>query len=565
MRDPERGLTREAALGGVLQRLGDRLAVVTSTVGLERSARLAAVALVPVFLSPDAMDRAIPVYTALIAYVLITSPAPRNRYLRAADIAVSAALIVALEGQVTPFLVFLMVTVAGPATMGGIPAGLAAGGTLTIVLGSTLAATGQIGALAVDELLPVALLLPLTGVTAAVATQVRADEHVHDRQTLQRANRLLSALREIADDIPGGLDVTTVAAALVAEARELPGSSAAIVYAESEQLLRPAASSAVHQGELPTLRFDQLRPLARPGRVSLRATSMLPEELQGACRAHRWWKLAGMYRGDDLVGVLVVAFDEPEAARAARRRLVELTTDGALALQNAQLFDVTQARAADAARRHLAGDLHDGVAQALAHLRMELELLALSSAERDGGEAGRLARVAREALEDLRGTIAGLRAPGAEDLAEHLRRHIEPLRTPHGPELILEHVGDARLDATRCDDVLRIAQEAVSNALRHAEARTVQVDLECGSDLLHLVVEDDGRGLAGVSAHRGGGVGFRSMRERAERLEAQLTVRERHGGGTVVDLRCPLPPRQGEAVTPSPPAVSPPGTPSSWS
>jgi signal transduction histidine kinase len=292
----------------------------------------------------------------------------------------------------------------------------------------------------------------------------------------------------------------------------------------------------------------------------------LPEELHGPCRGHRWWKLAGMYRGDDLVGVLLVAFDEPEAARTARRRLVELATDGALALQNAQLFDVTQARAANAARRHLAGDLHDGVAQALAHLRMELELLALSSPDVDGGEAGRLARVAREALEDLRGTIAGLRAPGAEDLAEHLRRHLEPLRTPHGPELVLEHVGDARLDATRCDDVLRIAQEAVSNALRHAQATTVQVDLECGSDLLHLVVEDDGRGLGGSSVHRGGGVGFRSMRERADRLEAQLTVRERHGGGTVVDLRCPLPPRQGEATTtPSPSVVTPPEAPSSWS
>jgi signal transduction histidine kinase len=562
MRDPGRGLTGEAGPAGRWQRLGDRLALVTSAVGLERPARVVAVALVPIFLAPEALADVVPIYTALIVYVLVTSPAARNRYLRSADLVASAALIVATGGEVTAFLLFLMVAVAGPAARGGVPAGLAAGGTLTIVLGTTLAATGQLAPLVVDELLPVALLLPLAGVTAAAASQVRADDHVRDRKTLQEANRLLSALREIADDIPGGLDVTTVAAALVAEAREIPRSRAAIVYGAVEQLLQPVASSAVHPGELPTMRVDELRPLARPDRTPLRGSSMLPEPLQAACATPRWWLLAGMYRGDDLVGALLVGFDDADEARLARRRLVELTADGALALQNAQLFDATSARAADAARRNLAGDLHDGVAQALAHLRMELELLALSSDEPGGGEAGRLARVARAALQDLRGTIRGLRAPGAEDVGEHLRRHLEPLRTPHGPRIELSRVGDARVDASRCEDVLRIAQEAVSNALRHAGAETVEVELECDPRLLHLVVEDDGRGLSGSSANTGGGVGFKSMRERAERLGAELTVRERVGGGTVVDLRCPLPRRPGTTSTGAPLR---PETPTSWS
>ena len=540
MRDPERGLAREAEVRR-WERIGDDVAARISAVGLERSARLVAVALVPVFFATGDLTRVVPLYSALIAYVLITSFAPRNRFLRAADLAVAAALTVASGGQALPFLLFLMVAVAGTAVHGGMVAGLAAGGTLTIVLTTTLAATERVAELGTSQLLPVGLLLPLTGITMGAAAQVYANEQARDRRRLQEANRLLAALRTLADDLPGGLDVTTVAAAMIAEVRELPDTRAALVYSVRDGVLQPVAATGLSRGSAPTLRIDLLRGIAQPSRARLRSLASLPMELQHTCADHRWWAVAGMHRDNDLVGALLVGVDDPDAARQARSRLIALAEDGALAIHNAQLFDGTRERAAQLARAHLAGDLHDGAAQALAHLRMELELLSMTAEEEPGAdELRRLAGVARSALDDLRATISGLRGTGEDDLAKAIRRHIDHLMKSDGPQLLFAHRGDVRLDAVTTEELVRVVQEALSNALRHAQASTIWVVVERDGPELRLEIEDDGQGLDAETTAEGGGVGLRSMRERAERLRGHLDVRARSGGGTVVELRCRL-------------------------
>ena len=551
MRDPGRGLTREGETRA-WQRLGDDLAGLISSVGLERGARLVAVALVPVFFVGEDLAYVVPLYTALIAYVLVTSFAPRNRFLRAADLAVAAALVVATGGTVLPFLLFLMVAVAGTAVHGGMLAGLAAGGTLTVVLVATLAASQRVAELGPTQLLPVGLLLPLTGVTMGAAAQVYADQQARDRRVLQEANRLLAALRSLADELPGGLDVTTVAAAMVAEVRQLPGTRAALVYTVRDGVLQPASTSGMDRSAAPILRVDLLRGLTRPGRAQLRTLASLPDELQRPCAGHRWWVLVGMHRDHDLVGALLIGVDEPDAVRSARPRLVALAEDGAVALQNAQLFDGTRERAAQAARTHLAADLHDGTAQALAHLRMELELLSMTADEGLRGELERLGRVARTALEDLRATISGLRSDREGDLAEAIYRHIDHLTKRDGPVVTFEHRGDARLDAITTDEVLRVVQEALSNALRHADASTIEVSLERQPGALRLVVADDGRGFGDdehaepVAPVTSSGVGLRSMHERAARLDGRLTIRSQDGGGTRVELTCD-PDRRGSS------------------
>ena len=77
----------------------------------------------------------------------------------------------------------------------------------------------------------------------------------------------------------------------------------------------------------------------------------------------------------------------------------------------------------------------------------------------------------------------------------------------------------------------RIAQEALTNVVRHAGARSCAIRLSVGDDALDLEVADDGRGLP---AGRGRGVGLASMRERAEELGGSLELLDRPGGGTVV-------------------------------
>jgi len=96
-------------------------------------------------------------------------------------------------------------------------------------------------------------------------------------------------------------------------------------------------------------------------------------------------------------------------------------------------------------------------------------------------------------------------------------------------------------------NVLRIAQEAVTNAVKHAAAKTVWVNLYLDPHTLQLVVRDDGRGfeLSGVFVLVGGHFGLLGMRERAERLGGNLEVSSEPGGGTEVRVSVPLASQNG--------------------
>jgi signal transduction histidine kinase len=91
--------------------------------------------------------------------------------------------------------------------------------------------------------------------------------------------------------------------------------------------------------------------------------------------------------------------------------------------------------------------------------------------------------------------------------------------------------------------LLRIAQEAVTNVLKHAGARTIWIKLHMEARKLNLRIKDDGRGFeqAGVFAATGGHFGLLGMRERAERLGGEMSLASHPGEGTEVEVRVPLP------------------------
>ena len=542
MRDPEQGLITSPSAPSPLSRTADRVAWFASAVGLERWARLVAVLVVPVLLPRPLLEEYGLAVVALVAYVALTAAARRDRVLRAADLVVAAALIVAVGPDVPAFLPFLLVSIAGPASQGGTRAGIAAGGTLATILLVRLAFDPQIDEIRMDALVPLVLLLPLGGFTTAAASELLEERSVRGRMVLQQANRLLSSLSEIADEIPGGLDLSTVAAAILAELRSLGTVTGAVVYAEDRGLLRPSAAAGLAQRRLPNLRLDELRGLASsPGQ--LRSPHQLPDGLHEVCGSHQYWIVQPLGELVSLPGVVLAGFDRLEDAREARGRISSIAVDGTLAFENARLFDGTSARAADAARRRVASDLHDGVAQELTHLKMELELLAMQQdVQGEQREVARLARVATRALTELRSTIGELRRSPSDDLGRRLEAYLDDLRTGHGPVIELEWTGDATLTSERSEEVLRVAQEAISNALRHAHAGTITVTLELDESTVFLAVEDDGIGFTDGSPNAGGGIGLKSMRERAARLSGELEIRQRLGGGTLLALRLPIEP-----------------------
>jgi len=119
-----------------------------------------------------------------------------------------------------------------------------------------------------------------------------------------------------------------------------------------------------------------------------------------------------------------------------------------------------------------------------------------------------------------------------------LRKHVDVLRRVSGRPIELS-VGDPpRLPGASAAQVFRIAQEALQNALRHAEAEHIEVRLEGnGNGTLLLSVADDGRGFDPARrAVRGRRLGLTSMEERAEELGGTLAIESALGGGTRVRL-----------------------------
>lgn len=195
--------------------------------------------------------------------------------------------------------------------------------------------------------------------------------------------------------------------------------------------------------------------------------------------------------------------------------------------------------AVDKERRRIARELHDGVAQALAHLRYELDFLSQESRRDDPywQDIARLAHVADRALADLRGAVHGLRVERPEGLAASLRAYLSEMQGHAGAVIEFSARGEIALPEDVQAEIFRVAQEAVSNAMRHAQAGLIRVTLHGTDGTVRLTVDDDGVGMSLPRPVRAGhGVGMSAMRERAEEIGATLSIGPRPNGGTRVSL-----------------------------
>ena len=151
----------------------------------------------------------------------------------------------------------------------------------------------------------------------------------------------------------------------------------------------------------------------------------------------------------------------------------------------------------------------------------------------------RVGTLARESLDELRSLIDELRPPDLErdGLAAALRKHVEALATLH-PAAIEAELDEVAPDPERDRQVLRIAQEALNNALRHAAATRVELNLRDRDGGLELEVADDGIGFRPDDPElRARRLGLTSMEERAARVGGALEIDSVAGRGTRVRLR----------------------------
>jgi len=217
--------------------------------------------------------------------------------------------------------------------------------------------------------------------------------------------------------------------------------------------------------------------------------------------------------------------------------------------------DVTERRLLETAllevsnreQQRFGAELHDGLGQELTGIALTLQGLAQQVGASQPSLAapfGHLSELLSRAIGSARAMAHGL-APistGRGGLEAALRLLADRSAEAYGIEVSLELRGGSmlRLDDAAGNHLYRIAQEAISNSVRHGEATRIEAILEVRPREVRLCIADNGRGMRAKPAE-GGGLGLRSMAYRARSLDGTLTIAERVGGGTVVTVDCPRP------------------------
>lgn len=221
----------------------------------------------------------------------------------------------------------------------------------------------------------------------------------------------------------------------------------------------------------------------------------------------------------------------------------------------------TYAAAAHEERRRLSCEIHDGIASDLALLGYRVDLLLLDETrpiargevEALGADIRRILQEARWSINDLRGGRLPEVGLGSA-LADHVRRAASACGMTAHLNLI---EGSRWLPTAVQFELLRIAQEAVTNTRKHSRARNLWVDLDTSSGGVLLRISDDGTYSDGrEQGDSTGGYGMAIMKERAQSIGADFSHHPRAGGGTVVEarmvavMRAPGAPRVNRPRTP---------------
>lgn len=253
-------------------------------------------------------------------------------------------------------------------------------------------------------------------------------------------------------------------------------------------------------------------------------------------------------------------FGHPKAGyfTAERSSLLEaIGHQATVALQNARLYhDLEQEKERiteiqEEARKKLARDLHDGPTQSIAAIAMRVNF-ARRLMERDpkaaSDELYKVEDLARRTTKEIRHMLFTLRPLILESqgLVAALNQLAEKMRETHGQNVIVEAQPGAaeQLEIGKQGVVFYIAEEAINNARKHAQARHIWVRLRSKADLFFLEIEDDGVGfnVGAVDANyeQRGSLGMVNMRERTELVNGLLRIDSTEGVGTRIQVVVPL-------------------------
>jgi signal transduction histidine kinase len=372
----------------------------------------------------------------------------------------------------------------------------------------------------------------------------------------ERLNPALKAVSDAVLAVAAHLSVDEVLQRLVDAAPELVGARyAALGIPDGEGGFRRFLVSGMSD-EL----IASLGPLPRThgmlGAMLEQRSSYRTDDIHDDPRFRGWWPRnhpdMRSFLGVPIVspdGTIIGAFyltekEGPDAFDAEDQELIELlAAHASIAITNARLYEHSRELSILSERNRLALELHDVVSQKLFSVMLTAEAAA-TQIDRDlvaaRAQIERLRELVREALDELRSLILGLRPAELErdGLDGALRKEVELVRRVHGTNIDLQVDADARIEpGERERAVLRIAHEALHNAVRHARAQHVTVRVGGANGGLVVEVTDDGIGFDPDSADlRSRHLGLTSMEERARELSGRLRIRSAPGAGTTVRI-----------------------------
>jgi signal transduction histidine kinase len=249
------------------------------------------------------------------------------------------------------------------------------------------------------------------------------------------------------------------------------------------------------------------------------------------------FQIAGLIIAVLLAGLVYLFLRrQAELARAFARQK-------AITEENLRLYERSQQLAVLEERQRLARELHDSVSQALYGIGLGART-ARTLLDRDPSKAVEpieyVLSLAEGGLAEMRALIFELRPDSIEreGLVSALSKQAAALRARHGLEVEMTLGDEPDLPLEVKEGLYRIAQEALNNVVRHAQAKRVAIELQDRQGTIVLSLQDDGVGFD-PEANRPGHMGLQSMQERVERLGGTLRVESMAGHGTCVSVILP--------------------------
>jgi signal transduction histidine kinase len=462
-----------------------------------------------------------------------------SRIGRIAEIVIASVAAASATGAVGAVLPYLAVPIFAAALFAGAMESMA----LVVLAAATVTMASVVTGTMDDSMFTLAsfqwvVVSALAGLIGARVRQIMRSRPPASEPEYVQATRLLTQLRTIARQLPGTLDPRGIAERLLDELRD-------VVPAE-----RGAVFTGSGGGRLEVL--AQNGPDRVDWETSLSADTPIAEAWASQRPQTAARSLARTARGDEVstlvlplvtgvrtVGLVVLEADRAGAyPQATVVAATDLTGHAALRLETALLFDDVRSLATSEERQRLAREIHDGVAQELVMVGYGIdnaiaELPAGSEVAGSGLHALR-AEVTR-VITELRLSLFELRSDVDRHggLASAIADYARTVGSSAGLRVHLSlDESTARLPASVESELLRIAQEAVTNARKHASAANLWVSCEIDPPFARIEIADDGRGIGDAAGE--GSYGMSIMAERAERIRADLTIAARAPEGTTV-------------------------------